>query len=730
MQRHINQLIPLEGNEVFLDTETNGLNPHEYRVWSVQVRDRNNSILLTNLWDKATLDYLRSLVESKTVVAHNLVFDLKALWRLGFRPPSVYCTMNNEKVITAGSVYEYGLADTLKRRKLALLEKATRTVFHDGTMDQLVADHYAATNPNNNAGRLSFHGSPEEVWTEEMIDYAFEDIDHLPELYDLQVAEIAAKKLEALVKIENAYLFVAAGIEWNGILFDVENAELFAADLEEKRKEAELTVTPQLEQFWLKAATEDYELKSAIWDEWLEKYSPFKGRRVSTMTPEEIEARNIVKGEKPFASKPKPPTTFNLSSPIQLKKALRGAGVYTDTTARDALMELAQEHPVITELLEFREYEKLGQLLTTVRNEVSPVTGRIHPGVNQNVSSGRQSMYSPNLQQIPSKSSEAPRFRSHFIAPKGRKLIVADYPAYELIASGSLSGDENLLHALKNEEDMHCYTMSLFLNCPASALVAVKDGKETDEQRVIVQEARESFENEFYLPDLQEQKTPKAWVKKLRDYIKTMTYGLSYGLSPFGMSKKFHCDVQAAERLTAAFFAAYPKLKTFLEGLGEYAASHFKTKPTVLGRIRYFQKAFPPNREQHIQPFLDAGFPYEEAYEHSEEEFKTAAREYRSKINRIRRQAGNFAPQGSNADATKLACAYFIKKYPQPDSDVKIVLTVHDEIILEAPDDPKVIQEAGQFLVECMERAAALCVKREGLIKVDFNYGDNWKEAK
>lgn len=732
MIRHINKLIPLQGDVLFFDTETSGLSPSSYRVWSVQIGDRENGLLLTELWKPEVIDFLKQQTERKTLVAHNVKFDLQVFWSLGLRPESVYCTQEVEKVVSAGKAYKFGLKDTLSRLKIAELDKTERTQFYDGT--------FAATQQEeeNQFKGLGFspvlsRGSFQRVWTEALIDYAFEDIEYLPALYDKQQASIKDRGLETLIRLENKYVFAAASIEYHGINFNLEAAKPYGEMLEVKRDAAGKLVVDELSTYYKDAATEEYLRKKTIWDEWEEKWKPLRHKRSEA----EKELKDAIREIKPFKTKPKAPEDFNVASPAQLKLALRGAGVFTDTTAKDTLVELAGEHPVITDLLQWREYEKLHQLLTTVSEFVNSVTGHVHPGVNQNVSSGRQSFYKPNLQQIPARSEEAPAFRALFIPDEGKVFVNADYAAFELIALGVLSGDENLLYALQNEDDLHIYTMSKFLGISSSSLnnIYVNTVDNTDRENVYQWEAdiktvfiaRNTFDVEFGIPDLLKAPTLQKWIKTLRQYIKTMTYGLAYGLSPYGMSKKFGCSVEVAEGLQKMFFGdAYPALGAFLEKVGEYAQRNFATVATRLGRQRLFHKKYAPSLEVLMSPFLSAGFDRDAAYEAAREEYEIVKKEYRQAMGRIKRQGGNFPPQGANADAIKLACVYLLAKYPVPDSSIKIVLTIHDELIVQC--SPEQAEEVKQAVKEAMEKAAGVVLGRTDVTVVKPKVIEKWEK--
>jgi DNA polymerase I-like protein with 3'-5' exonuclease and polymerase domains len=306
-------------------------------------------------------------------------------------------------------------------------------------------------------------------------------------------------------------------------------------------------------------------------------------------------------------------------------------------------------------------------------------------------------------------------------------LGVADYAAIELVIIGIKSGDKKLLHALNNNLDMHCWTMSHFLNCSYDALVRIKDNKEKHEAKKQdyeeVSKTRKKFERDFSLPDLKKLPQDNAgiekWVSTFRGYVKTLTYGIAYGLSSFGLSRKFHCEPDTAQQFIDVFFSIYPSIKKWLDKQSDFAEKYGYSK-TGSGRRRYYIRPRKPSsqdvdkefdrilKQQDRDPDSMSDEEYNQLWDDVE---KRLYRQYRQTLGRIRRQAANQPIQGLSADITKRAMVLFEewwKIYCESHGIDRfkygIVLTVHDELVIDVPK--KHIKNAVEHLKWAMEYSA------------------------
>ena len=245
-------------------------------------------------------------------------------------------------------------------------------------------------------------------------------------------------------------------------------------------------------------------------------------------------------------------TTFNIASPKQLGEVLFDRlglkhGKKTKTgysVSEDVLTGLAEAHPVVKYVLEWRHYAKLlGTYVTGMQPLVN--RGRIHTEFNQCVTAtGRLSSMNPNLQNIPVRGEEAKDVKSAFVASEGCVLVSADYSQIELRMLAHLSGDEKLIEAYNNSEDIHALTASRILGIPQSEV--------TPAQR--------------------------------RD-AKAVNFGIIYGMSDYGLSENISVPVYKAKEFIEKYFATYPKVREYMDANVAFAREHGYSV-TMLGRRR------------------------------------------------------------------------------------------------------------------------------------------------
>jgi DNA polymerase I-like protein with 3'-5' exonuclease and polymerase domains len=155
---------------------------------------------------------------------------------------------------------------------------------------------------------------------------------------------------------------------------------------------------------------------------------------------------------------------INLDSPEQLRAALQRKGIAVQDTNRHTLNRLAQEHPEVADLLEYRKLSKqLNTFIETLPKFIHPVSGRVHSHYEQvGSSSGRFSCSSPNIQQTPRDFA----FRACWQAPPGRVLVIADYSQIELRVAAEMAQDARMIKAYQQGEDLHRLTASLVSGVP------------------------------------------------------------------------------------------------------------------------------------------------------------------------------------------------------------------------------------------------------------------------
>lgn len=344
----------------------------------------------------------------------------------------------------------------------------------------------------------------------------------------------------------------------------------------------------------------------------------------------------------------------------------------------------------------------------------------------------------PNLQQIPARTNEAKEFRALFKAQEGMKFVDADFAGIELVIIAHDSNENVLLDAINSDKDIHCFTMSKFLNCDYETLVSLKKGEDISSKQLDdFQLARDRFEANFYLSELVSKTRDTDWVKTFRDYVKTITYGLAYGLSAYGLSKKFHCDYKVAEQFIERFFTVYPNIKKLLDKLEDKGIRQlYAINPA--GRRRYFSMPKRKSLQEIEKEVINTLEKKEKRLWDSVTEKEWSAlmqeavvaseKEYKGKINGIKRQAANFYPQSISAEMIKDATVEFDKQwleYKNGDSSSGLLLSIHDELLGEFYDED--VAEASKMLSKIMEEAGKKFLPKVKLV-VEAKVSDVWEK--
>ena len=250
--------------------------------------------------------------------------------------------------------------------------------------------------------------------------------------------------------------------------------------------------------------------------------------------------------------------SFNLSSPKQLgdilfeKLKLLSKPKKTKTgqyaTSEEVLSELASQHPIVANVLEFRALQKLQSTYTdALPREVNPRTGRIHTTFMQAVTAtGRLSSNQPNLQNIPIRTPRGSQIRKAFVPrDENYTLLSADYSQIELRIIAALSEETHMIEAFLDGQDIHRSTAAKVFGVPLEAVT-----------------------------------------KEQRSHAKTVNFGIIYGVSAIGLSQQTSLSRSQSKELIDTYYKTYPKLKTYIEKQIFFAREHGYVQ-TLLGRRRY-----------------------------------------------------------------------------------------------------------------------------------------------
>ena len=350
---------------------------------------------------------------------------------------------------------------------------------------------------------------------------------------------------------------------------------------------------------------------------------------------------------------------FNLSSPKQLGVILfeqqklpviKKTPTGTPSTAEEVLQELALDYPLPKVLMEYRGLSKLKSTYTDkLPLMINRVTGRIHTNYHQAVAAtGRLSSQDPNLQNIPVKTEEGRRIRQAFIAPKGYKLVAADYSQIELRIMAHLSGDAGLLGAFEKGLDVHRATA-------AEVFGVALDGVTTE----------------------------------MRRSAKAINFGLIYGMSAFGLAKQLHVGRNEAQQYIDRYFERYPGVQRYMNNIRALAHEQGYVE-TLFGRRLYLPDINAKNKNLQMA---------------------------------AERTAINAPMQGTAADIIKTAMITVDNWLTGSGLDAKIIMQVHDELVLEVEESQ--VETVTKGVIDRMSAAAKLSVP----LLVEAGVGSNWDEA-
>ncbi len=349
---------------------------------------------------------------------------------------------------------------------------------------------------------------------------------------------------------------------------------------------------------------------------------------------------------------------FNINSPKQLgvilfEKLKMPGGKKTKTgysTSAEVLEKIKSEDPIVEKILEYRTLAKLKSTYADGLDSFIAEDGRIHTKFQQTVTAtGRLSSAEPNLQNIPVRIELGRQIRKMFTPKDGCVFVDADYSQIELRILAHMSGDDSLIQAYREEQDIHRMTASKVFHIPF------------------------------------EEVTPAQ-----RSNAKAVNFGIVYGISSFGLGQDLNISRKEAEEYISQYFATYPGIKNYLDSLVE-EAKKTGAVATLYGRKR-------PVPEISSSNFMQRSFG--------------------------ERIAMNTPIQGTAADIMKIAMLRVAAALKKEKLDAKILLQIHDELLLEAPAEEA--SRVAEILKTEMMAAAELSVP----LSVEVKTGENWYETK
>lgn len=320
------------------------------------------------------------------------------------------------------------------------------------------------------------------------------------------------------------------------------------------------------------------------------------------------------------------------------------------STSAEVLESLAGYHPMIADVLEYRQLTKLKSTYVDGLLKVIAPDGRIHSHFQQTVTAtGRLSSVDPNLQNIPVRTELGRELRRMFVAEQGRVLVDADYSQIELRVLAHVADDDAMIEAFRGGQDIHATTASKVYGVPV------------------------------------EEVTPQ-----MRSSCKAVNFGIVYGISDFSLAQDIGVTRKEAAAFIQSYLDTYPGVQHYMESIKQSARETGYVE-TLFGRRRALPEL--NSKNFNLRSFGE-------------------------------RAAMNTPIQGTAADIIKIAMLRVRDRLKAEGFEARLILQVHDELILEAPEHEA--ERAAALLREEMEHAAELRVPLVAEAKI----GHSWYETK
>jgi len=350
---------------------------------------------------------------------------------------------------------------------------------------------------------------------------------------------------------------------------------------------------------------------------------------------------------------------FNINSPRQVGELLFDKlkldtkakksknGQYS--TSEEVLVALKEKHAIVGLILDYRELKKLISTYIVTLPSYIASDGKIHTTYNQTVTAtGRLSSSNPNLQNLPIRSERGRLIREAVIPDAGCVFLSADYSQIELRLMAHFSQDEHMLAAFRSGQDIHAATAARIYAKPIDQITK-------DERR-------------------------KA---------KTANFGIIYGISAFGLAQQLDCSRTEAKQLIDDYFAAFPRVISYIEGQKELARQKGYAE-TLFGRKRYLPDIHSQNAT--VRSFAE-------------------------------RNAVNAPIQGTAADIIKMAMVSIHRRLKEEGLKAQMIMQVHDELNFNVPATE--VEQVREIVVNEMQNAVHLTVP----LIAECGVGENWLEA-
>ena len=492
----------------------------------------------------------------------------------------------------------------------------------------------------NKEVRNQFIGLTGQPFRSDQIVYGAKDVEYLIGVRNHQLPLIDTYKLNNVVDLENEAVTSFADIEYNGLDLDTESWKKIESINKDNADELQENLDDMVR------------VDSRV------KHFVSKYIQTDMFTPLD-DIRDI---------------DIKWTSPKQVLEVLQCILPKLENVNGKQMYKHRFKYPLIDKYVKYKEAMKLCTSYGDAFFKNLAGDNKIHTNFHQILDTGRVSSSKPNMQQIPADNI----YRNCFIAPDGWSFVSADYSSQELNVIAFGSKDPVWLEALEEGQDLHS---------TCAELVYDKQWYDAAEEDCA-----------YYVNDAK-QKCNCPTHKKLRTNVKTINFGLAYGMGPNKLADTLNITIDNAKLLIDKYFEAFPSIKGFLEKLGNY------------GKKFGYIKTFPPyNRKRWFSNW------YPKIWNN-----KASMMELGS----IERASKNTPIQGASADMTKRALVLMRNQIKDFDLPVKLVMTVHDQIDTICRND---YVEQWKIAMKDLMELAALSIVTNGLLKAEVTVSNCWEK--
>jgi len=484
--------------------------------------------------------------------------------------------------------------------------------------------------------RSSFINRGSDEFTESEIMYGAKDIEYLIQLYDNQQDTCFRLDLTKTAELENKASLAYADIEYNGIGLDKDN--------------------------WLKLAKKAaYKVKSMcdVLDTYIES-NPKLNKFVD----------DYIQGDLFMDVSQLRKVNVKWSSPKQVLDVFNTYGLkIKDVNAKN--LHVHSKNDFVKTYIKYKEQAKLATSYGDKFLENVDSDGRIRTNFKQILNTGRVASGKPNMQQIPAHND----YRNCFVSGYDDWVFVSgDYSSQELCIIATGSKDPVWIKALEDGEDLHSV---------CADLVYGREWYEAAEEDCA-----------YFVGDAKQKcNCPKH--KKLRTNVKSINFGLAYGMGPHKLADTLLISMNQAEKLIQKYFTAFPAIKNFLDSLGNYGKQHGHIKTYApYRRIRWFDKWDGDDTDEIV-------------------------------MGKIERASKNTPIQGSGADMCKSALVMVRDHIHYNNLPVKLVMTVHDQIDTIVH---KSYADTWKYTLQDIMETSTLDIIPSGLLKAETEISTVWKK--